>query len=107
MTGLINLSLVWATIGVAGATVLGLIGSRWGIAVAILLSGILLSWISYRAAIREGAEASRHFHAAFHLDRHEILKQLALESPEDAETERALWQQLTGEILARVVPVPG
>jgi hypothetical protein len=87
--------------------VLGLIGSLWGTAVAVLGSGLLLSWICYRAAIRECDEAGRFRHAAFHLYRHEILKQMALEIPGDAETERALWQQLTAEIMERLVPVPG
>ena len=107
MTGLLNLSLVWALLGVGGAAALGLIGSRWGTAVAVLVVGLLLSWMSYRAAIREGAEASRHLHAAFDLYRHEILKQLELDVPGDAETERALWQRLTAEMLERIVPSPG
>ena len=107
MTGLLNLSLVWATIGVAGAAVLGLIGSHWGTAVAVLVVGLLLSSVSYRAAIREGSEAGRYRHAAFDLYRHEILKQMALEIPEDAATERALWQQLTAEMVEQIFPVPG
>jgi hypothetical protein len=107
MTGLLNLSLVWASLGVGGAAVLGLAGSLWGTALAVLAVGLLLSWVSYRAAIREGAEASRHLHAAFDLYRHEILKQMALDIPGDAETERALWQRLTAEMLERIVPSPG
>jgi hypothetical protein len=106
MTGLLNLTLVWATVGIVGALVLRLIDLRWGTALAILVAGLLLSWISYRAAIREGAEASRHYHAAFFLYRHEILKQMGLEIPADAETERALWKRLTAEMLQRVVPAP-
>ena len=107
MTGLLNLSLVWATAAVVGAAVLGLIGSLWGTAVAVLVSGLLLSWVCYRAAIRECDEAGRFRHAAFHLYRHEILKQMAVEIPGDAATERALWQQLTADIMERLVPVPG
>jgi hypothetical protein len=107
LTGLLNLSLVWATTGLVGAAALGLIGSRWGIAVAVLVGGLLLSWVSYRAAIREGSEAARHVHAAFDLYRHEILKQMALEIPADAETEHALWQRLTEENVERLVPVSG
>src|SRR4051812_3157129 len=107
MTGLLNLSLVWATIGVAGAAVLGLIGSHWGTAVAVLVVGLLLSSISYWAATRGGSEAGRYRHAAFDLYRHEILKQMALEIPEDAATERALWQQLTTEMVEQIFPVPG
>jgi hypothetical protein len=107
MTGLLNLSLVWATIGVAGAAVLGLIGSLWGTALAVLVVGLLLSSVSYRAAIRQGSEAGRYRHAAFDLYRHEILKQMVLEIPEDAATERALWQQLTAEMVEQIFPVPG
>ncbi len=107
MTGLLNLSLVWATIGVAGAAVLGLIGSYWGTAAVVLVVGLLLSSVSYRAAVREGSEAGRYRQAAFDLYRHEILKQMALEIPEDAATERALWQQLTAEMVEQIFPVPG
>jgi hypothetical protein len=107
MTGLLNLSLVWAIMAIAGAAVLGLLGGRWGPAAAVLVAGLLLSWVSYRAAIREGAEAARHLHAAFDLYRHEILKHMALEVPEDAEAERALWRRLTTEMVVRVVPIPG
>jgi hypothetical protein len=107
MTGLLNLSLVWATIGVAGAAVLGLLGSHWGTAAAVLVVGLVLSSVSYRAAIREGSEAGRYRHAAFDLYRHEILKQMALEIPEDAATERALWHQLTAEMVDQIFPVPG
>jgi hypothetical protein len=107
MTGLLNLSLVWAAIALAGAAVLGLIGSHWGTAVMVLVSGLLLSWICYRAAIRECDEAGRYRHAAFDLYRHEVLKQMALEIPKDGETERALWQRLTAEMMERLVPVPG
>jgi hypothetical protein len=106
MTGLLNLSLVWATLGLAGAAVLGPIGGHWGTAVAVLAGGLLLSWVCYRAAIREGEEASRHLHAAFDLYRHEILKQMALNIPEDDEAERALWQRLTAETVKRVIPLP-
>jgi hypothetical protein len=104
MTGLLNLSLVWAAIALAGAAALGLIGSRWSTAVAVLVAGLLLSWVSYRAAIREGAEAARHIHAAFDLYRHEILKHMGLDIPADAEAERALWQRLTAAMVERVVP---
>ncbi len=107
MTGLLNLSLVWATIAVAGAAVLGLIGSHWGTAAVVLVVGLLLSTVSYRAAVREGSEAGRYRHAAFDLYRHEILKQMALDIPEDAATERELWKQLTAEMVQQIFPVPG
>lgn len=107
MTGLLNLSLVWGATALVGAAMLGPIGGRWGAAAAVLLGGILLSWVSYRAAIREGEEAGRHIHAAFDLYRHEILKHLALEIPADAAAERALWERLTAEMVHRVIPLPG
>ena len=31
---------------------------------------------------------------------------MALDVPEDADTERALWQKLTAEMLQRIVPDP-
>jgi hypothetical protein len=90
-----------------GAAVLGPIAWHWGTAAAVLVGGLLLAWVCYRAAIREGEEASRHLHAAFDLYRHEILKQMELDVPADDEAERALWQRLTEETVEPVVPIPG
>ena len=70
------------------------------------MGGLLLAWVCYRAAIREGEEASRHLHAAFDLYRHKILIQMELDIPEDGAAERALWQRLTEETVERVVPIP-
>ena len=80
-TGLLNLSLVWAAIALVGAVVLGVAGELWTTAIAVLGGGLLLSWVSYRTAVAEGAEAGRNFHAAYDLYRHEILKQMELEPP--------------------------
>jgi hypothetical protein len=106
-TGLLNLSLVLAGIALAGSAVLGLVGANWTAAIAILGVGLLLSWLSYRAAVAEGAEAGRNFHAAFDLYRHEILKQMKQEVPDDHEAERALWKRLSTVLLDRSTPVPG
>ena len=105
-TGLLNLSLVWAVIALAGAAVLGVVGGLWTTAIAVLVGGMLLSWVSYRAAVAEGAEAGRSLHAAFDLYRHEILKQMELEVPSDRAAERALWNRLTAELLDRSSPAP-
>lgn len=107
MTGLLNLSLVWASVAVGGAAVLGGVGGKWGTAGVVIGAGLVLAWVSYRAAIREGAEAGRHLHAAFDLYRHEILKQLDQEIPGDAASERILWRQLTAQMMEPFVPVPG
>jgi hypothetical protein len=104
-TGLLNLSLVWAAIALVGAVVLGVAGELWTTAIAVLGGGLLLSWVSYRTAVTEGAEAGRNFHAAYDLYRHEILKQMELEPPSDREAERALWKGLSTELLERSAPV--
>jgi len=104
-TGLLNLSLVLAAIALVGAVVLGVAGELWTTAIAVLGGGLLLSWVSYRAAVTEGAEAGRNFHAAYDLYRHEILKQMELEPPSDREAERALWKGLSTELLERSAPV--
>jgi hypothetical protein len=104
-TGLLNLSLVWAAIALVGAAVFGVAGELWTATIAVLAGGLLLSWLSYQAAVAEGAESGRNFHAAYDLYRHEILKQMELEIPGDREAERALWKRLSTELLGRSAPV--
>ncbi len=100
-TGLLNLSLVWAAIGLGGAAVLGFVGQFWTTALWVLVIGLLLSWCCYRAAVQQGTEAGRYLHAAFDLYRHEILKQMELDVPSDHAAETALWQALTRQLMDR------
>jgi hypothetical protein len=66
----------------------------------------VLAWICYRTAVAQAAEAGRHLHAAFDLYRHEILKQLNLDVPGDRETEIALWEELSRQMLDPSFKVP-
>jgi hypothetical protein len=104
--GLLNLSLVWAVTALGGAALLGVAGGFWTTAHTVLLVGLLLSYLCYRAAVYQGTEAGRHVHAAFDLYRHEILKQMDLDVPDDREAETALWLALSHHLLDRAPKVP-
>lgn len=98
-TGLLNLSLVWAVLGVGGGALLGLVGGLWTTAVSVLVVGLVLAWLCYRMAVGQAAEAGRHLHAAFDLYRYEILKQLNMDMPGNREAEIALWADLSRQML--------
>jgi hypothetical protein len=105
-TGLLNLSLVWAVLGLGGAALLGLAGGLWTTALPVFVVGLVLAWLCYRTAVAQAAEAGRHLHAAFDLYRHEILKQLNLNVPADREAEIALWEDLSRQMLDTSFKVP-
>jgi hypothetical protein len=105
-TGLLNLSLVWAALGLGGAALLGFVGGRWTTALPVLVVGLVLAWLCYRAAVAQAAEAGRHLHAAFDLYRHEILKQLHLDIPGDREAEIALWENLSRQMVDPSFTIP-
>lgn len=105
--GLLNLSLVWAILGLGGAALLGSVGGLWTTALPVLVVGLVLAWLCYRAAVAQAAEAGRHLHAAFDLYRHEILKQLDLDIPSNREAEIALWENLSRQMAAPTFQAPG
>jgi len=105
-TGLLNLSLVWAALGLGGGAMLGFVGGLWTTALSVFVVGVVLAWLCYRAAVAQAAEAGRHLHAAFDLYRHEILKQLNLDVPGDRETECALWEELSRQMLDPSYRIP-
>jgi hypothetical protein len=106
-TGLLNLSLVWAALGLGGGALLGLVGGLWSTALPLLLVCLILAWLCYRTAVAQAAEAGRHLHAAFDLYRHEILRQLNLEVPANREAEIALWEELSRQMVTPSLKAPG
>ena len=100
MMALLNLSIIFVALGLAAVVFLGLIGGQWLAAIVWLVVGSLLSRVCYRAAVSQAMELGSMLRVAFDLYRHEILTQMNLESPGDLTAERALWQRLTGELLA-------
>ena len=109
MMGLLNLSVVFAALALTGAATLVLAGAHWSSAVAVLVGGLLLTRLCYRAAVSQAAELGTSLRVAFDLFRYAILSQLGLERPVDLADERALWQRLTDQmVLGREPPgVPG
>ena len=86
---------------------LGFVGGLWTTALSVFVVGVVLAWLCYRAAVAQAAEAGRHLHAAFDLYRHEILKQLNLVVPGDRETESALWEELSRQMVDFSYKAPG
>lgn len=99
MMAMLNLSVVFAALGALGLAVLGLIGRDWLVALAWLAGGAILSRLGYRAAVSQAIEFGSMLEVAFDLYRHEILKQMNLETPSELQEERTLWRRLTSQVL--------
>jgi hypothetical protein len=99
MMGLLNLSVVFFALALVGAATLGLAGGQWAVAIAVLVGGVLLSRLCYRAAVSQAEDLGSMLRVAFDLYRSAILKQMGVEHPSDLAAERALWQQLTDQVL--------
>lgn len=99
MMALLNLSVVFTGLALTGAAALALAGPRWIDALIVLAVGLVLARLCYRAAIGQAVALGSQLGVAFDLYRHDILRQMDLEVPTDLEAERALWQQLTREVL--------
>jgi len=94
MRGMLNLSLVFSYLAFLAVVVLGLMGSQELTALLVLVVGIVLGQLCYRAAITQATDLARNIWVAFDLYRFSILEQLREEAPDDLEAERALWQRL-------------
>ncbi len=99
MMSLLNLSVIFTALALGGAGVFALAGGHWIALIAVLLGGLLLSRLCYRAAVSQAAEVASLLRVGFDLYRHDILRQMDLEVPADLAAERALWRQLTTELL--------
>ncbi len=98
MMAMLNLCIVFGLRAVIGAIVVALLGELWPAAIVVLVGGLGLSWLCYRAALRQAQEYGNLVRVGFDLYRHEILRQMDLEVPTNLDEERALWRQLTSEL---------
>ena len=105
MMGLLNLSFVFAVLALGGALTLGVVGALWTTAGIVLIGGLVLSRLCYRAAIGQAVGLGSQLDVAFDLYRHEILRQMGLETPADLPAERALWSQLAIQLQRGAEPV--
>jgi len=106
MRGMLNLSLVFSYLAFLGVVVLGLVGSQERNALILLVIGLVLSQLCYRAAVSQATELARGIWVAFDLYRFSILEQLREEEPADLDAERALWQRLAGRLHELDEPMP-
>lgn len=106
MMGLLNLSVVFTGLAFGGAAVIGLASSLWLNALIVLVVGLVLARLCYRAAIGQAVALGSQLRVAFDLYRHEILRQMDLEVPADLAAERTLWQLLTREMFVSSVGAP-
>ena len=98
MMAMLNLCLVFAALGSMGGLLLGFFGGSWTSAIAVLVGCLLISWICYRAALRQAVEFATTVQVGFDLYRHEILRKMDLAIPADLAAERGLWHQLTSTL---------
>lgn len=106
MVAMLNLCIVFGFLAVFGALVLALFGELWAAAIIVLVGGLGVSWLCYRAALRQAQDYGNLIRVGFDLYRHEILRQMNLEIPTDLADERALWRRLTSELLGIDLPAP-
>lgn len=100
MMALLNLSVVFC--GLAGLGILaGMLTRQWLTMILLCSGSIVLSRLTYRAAVSQAAEVASMLRVAFDLYRYDILGQLGKPSPEDMAAERALWLSLTREVLGQ------
>ena len=103
---MLNLSLVFAYLAFLAVVVLGLVGSQALTALLVLVVGIVLSQLCYRAAVAQATELARNIWVAFDLYRFSILEQLQEKEPADLDEERALWQRLAERLHELDAPMP-
>lgn len=66
----------------------------WWWPLIILVSGLLLTWLSYRGAVAQAREYGQRIRAAVDLYRFDLLKALHQTLPKTPHEERMLWEQL-------------
>jgi hypothetical protein len=101
MMALLNLSVVFAGLALT-AILAGLLAHvPWSWVFGLTVVGLLLANLCYRAAVSQAMELSTLLCVGFDLYRHEVLRRMDIAVPDSLEAERALWQSLTSEVLAR------
>lgn len=98
MMALLNLSIVFAGVAVVGAPVL-ILGGHLLAAIVTVVVSLILARLCYQAASGEATEVANLLKVGFDLYRHEILRQMDIEIPHDLADERALWNQLSSQML--------
>jgi hypothetical protein len=106
MMALLNLCVVFASLALGGGLVLALAGGHWVAALVMLVGGLILARLCYRAAVSQAAELGSMLRVGFDLYRHEILRQMDIEVPTDVEAERALWDRLTTQTIGLPLEQP-
>ncbi|MCD6031187.1 MAG: hypothetical protein K0S78_3361 [Thermomicrobiales bacterium] len=106
MRCMLNLSLVFSYLAFLAVVVLGLMGSQELTALLVLVVGVVLSQLCYRAAVSQATDLARTIWVAFDLYRFSILDQLREEAPADLDAEHALWQRLAARLHELAAPMP-
>jgi hypothetical protein len=100
MMAFLNFTIVFVILGVGGVVIFILAGGHMVAAIVVLIGGLLLARLCYHAAVGQAVVLANLVRVGFDLYRHEILRQMDVEIPTDPTAERAIWQQLTAQLLA-------
>jgi hypothetical protein len=107
MLAVLNLSMILTLVAIPGGIlVLPFNRPLWLIPV-ISLSGLLLAWIFYSAAVSQAIDYGKVIRVGFDHYRYQILKQMHLPIPDNLTQERLLWTALNKWIYQYTPPWEG
>lgn len=93
MQTMLNLSMLFCLLAIGGGISM-LIDHRWAFFLIVGISGLILAWICYLAAVNQAISYGVLVRVAFDFYRHEILKKMHIPVPDNLMEERFLWNRL-------------
>lgn len=104
MVCLLNLATACVLAALFGGGYLAWTDHREWLFAGVLLGGLLLARLFYRAAVSQAVGYGNLIRTAFDLCRHALLKQIGLFTPQSVEDEKALWKVLNSWIYDQYLP---
>jgi hypothetical protein len=104
LLALLNLSLLGVLATMASALAVFVTDTRWWLFAAVLVGGLLLARLFYRAALSQADSYGQLIRVGFDLYRQQILVQMHIPVPEHLEEERVLWDALNQWVYRYIPP---
>jgi hypothetical protein len=95
MLTVLNLSTMFILLAIIGVLILLIIHQWFFWGITFFIGGLLLARACYLAAVNQSIMYGRLVRVAFDLYRHEILKKMHMQVPDNLIAERLLWDMLT------------
>jgi hypothetical protein len=103
LLALLNLSLLFVLFTLGAATAFAVTDTRWWLFALVVVGGLLVARLFYRAALSQADSYGQLIRVAFDLYRLEILVRMHIPVPEHLEEERVLWDTLN-QLVYRYIP---